>query len=101
MNSRFGLRFFFFPLFFFPTISCLFFDGPLTVPHGQIGWEAQAVAGISSQGSMAGRSVHLVEGLIDGGFREIHSAEIKIHKYPQNKKSGQLPPVQVALNANP
>lgn len=35
-------------------------------------------------------------------FKKIHSAEIKIHnKYPQNKKSGQLPPVQVALTANP
>lgn len=35
-------------------------------------------------------------------FKKIHSAEIKIHtKYPQNKKSGQLPPVQVALIANP
>lgn len=51
---------------------------------------------------MAGRFVHLVEGSINGGFRKIQSAETKIHnQYPQNKKSGQLPPVQVALTANP
>jgi hypothetical protein len=103
MNSRFEIRFFFPPRDFFPTSFCVFFfHGPLTVPHGRIGCEAQAVAGILCQGSMAGRFAHLVEGSINGGSQKIHLAEIKIHnQYPQNKKCGQPPLVQVALTANP